>query len=364
MSSWIWRVHLMNVVFAVICAAQTGSINGVTNQNILGGSTAPAGSAGCVQLYGTSTAFACDATANVNTTTHMVTFGNATDSDVPDHGVFEVANTFTGPIAGNYAVGSSLYSTWGGFTMADASTTIEATEIGHVFNVNSSVDALYGNYWYVYPVLSNGSTVNLFEGSTFNVSASGTGTISDLRLTSWRISGEAGVAVANASSSYYEAPDPTTTGFVNWRVIMVEDQAGTATNPYYSWFDSTGVRRVKEDSTFNSVGQAIEALYNPQFTKYTPGAANYERIVLGEWNSNVSEIGNQAGGTGTLREVRVIGQDMQIPILAFAGLATPANSAEVYCSDCTVTSSINDTCAGSGMGAWAQRINGAWSCRQ
>jgi len=39
--------------------------------------------------------------------------------------------------------------------------------------------------------------------------------------------------------------------------------------------DSRGVRRVKEDATFNGVGQGIEALYNPQFTRYTPGAANF-----------------------------------------------------------------------------------------
>lgn len=89
--------------------------------------------------------------------------------------------------------------------------------------------------------------------------------------------------------------------------FYAQDMAGAATNTYYSWFDSRGVRRVKEDSTFNSVGQAIEALYNPQFTKYTAGATNYERVVLGQWNSNVSEIGNEAAGTGTLRPLRLIG---------------------------------------------------------
>ncbi len=77
-----------------------------------------------------------------------------------------------------------------------------------------------------------------------------------------------------------------------------QNMAGTATNPYYSWFDSQGVRRVKEDSTFDSVGQAIEALYNPQFTKYTPGAVNFERVILGRWNGNVAEIGTENGGTG------------------------------------------------------------------
>lgn len=86
-----------------------------------------------------------------------------------------------------------------------------------------------------------------------------------------------------------------------------------ATNNYYSWFDSRGVRRVKEDATYDSVGQAIEALYNPQFTKYTPGAANYERVVLGQWNGNVAEIGVEKGGTGTLRSLKLIGASLTLP---------------------------------------------------
>lgn len=81
----------------------------------------------------------------------------------------------------------------------------------------------------------------------------------------------------------------------------------SVTNGYHSWFDGAGVRRVKHDESFDSVGQAIEALYNPQFTKYTPGATDYERVILGQWNGNVAEIGTEKGGTGTLRDLRLIG---------------------------------------------------------
>jgi hypothetical protein len=42
----------------------------------------------------------------------------------------------------------------------------------------------------------------------------------------------------------------------------------------------------------------------------------------------------------------------------FASLGTPANGTFLYCSDCTVAS----TCAGSGTGALAKRLNGAWVC--
>lgn len=50
--------------------------------------------------------------------------------------------------------------------------------------------------------------------------------------------------------------------------------------------------------------------------------------------------------------------------VAFAALGTPANGSVYNCSDCTVTSGINDTCIASGSGATAQRINGAWRCNQ
>ncbi len=34
---------------------------------------------------------------------------------------------------------------------------------------------------------------------------------------------------------------------------------------------------------------------------------DFERVVLGQWNGNVAEIGTEAGGTGTLRSTRFIG---------------------------------------------------------
>jgi hypothetical protein len=49
----------------------------------------------------------------------------------------------------------------------------------------------------------------------------------------------------------------------------------------------------------------------------------------------------------------------------FANLATaaPTNGDTVYCSDCTVTSGSDDTCAGSGTGADVMRLNGVYRCR-
>lgn len=47
-----------------------------------------------------------------------------------------------------------------------------------------------------------------------------------------------------------------------------------------------------------------------------------------------------------------------------SSLGTPSNGTVVYCSDCTVTSGSDNTCAGSGTGALAVRLNGAWRCFQ
>jgi hypothetical protein len=44
--------------------------------------------------------------------------------------------------------------------------------------------------------------------------------------------------------------------------------------------------------------------------------------------------------------------------VTFANLGTPANGFIKYCSDCTIA----NPCAGSGTGAIAKRLNGAWSC--
>lgn len=116
-----------------------------------------------------------------------------------------------------------------------------------------------------------------------------------------------------------------------------------ATNVYSFWDDlSDGVFRIKKDSTFNSVSQSIPALYNPQITKYTPGAANYERIVQ-QWNSNIAEIGTEAGGTGTLRVVKFIGASLN-----YNNLFLVASDGSVTAPNYTVSGSAfrTDTTSG------------------
>lgn len=128
-----------------------------------------------------------------------------------------------------------------------------------------------------------------------------------------------------------------------WFSYYSEDLAGHAANPYYFWADDNGVFRIKSDNTFDSVYQAIPALYNPQFTKYTAGAANYERIVE-QWNGNVGELGIEKGGTGTLRNLRLIGGGLEFG----SALVTPASSGTRYLciSTAGVVTSSASACSG------------------
>lgn len=130
-----------------------------------------------------------------------------------------------------------------------------------------------------------------------------------------------GATITNAYNYYIAAPFINGSTITNEYGYYAPALGGTGTNVYSFWSDEAGVFRIRSDNTFNSVYQAIPALYNPQFTKYTPGAANYERVVMGQWSSNVAEIGTEAGGTGTLRNVRILATSLELPATNFGGSA-------------------------------------------
>ena len=64
-------------------------------------------------------------------------------------------------------------------------------------------------------------------------------------------------------------------------------------------------------------------------------------------------------GTGKVE----FGDVLIIDPVAFAALtALTTDGMQISCSDCAVTSALDNTCAGGGPGAQAFRINGAWKC--
>jgi len=67
-----------------------------------------------------------------------------------------------------------------------------------------------------------------------------------------------------------------------------------------------------------------------------------------------------AAGSNTER-LRVDHNGLTLAAVLFANLAS-TNGILSYCSDCAVTSVADNTCAGSGTGALAIRLNGTWRC--
>lgn len=95
-----------------------------------------------------------------------------------------------------------------------------------------------------------------------------------------------------------------------------------------------------------------------------------DNLGPGGTNSQGLNIASRTNGTNRwaiktgLGKVQ-IGDVIQQDGVVFASLpASPVNGMQQYCSDCTVTSGVNNTCAASGTGALAIRLNGAWKCVQ
>lgn len=119
----------------------------------------------------------------------------------------------------------------------------------------------------------------------------------------YNMSPSSGVGTVYFNYLSYATTHPLAELYFGW----AGDMAGQATNPYYLWFDSRGVLRIREDNVADGSGnpQAVLALYNPRFTKYTPGSENFERVVL-QWVSNCIQLATEKGATtGTLRPLRL-----------------------------------------------------------
>lgn len=155
--------------------------------------------------------------------------------------------------------------------------------------------------------LPAGRTCTNAYGVNFATYNTGAGTLTNGYGVAGTVYGGSGT-ITNAYCFYGNLFQDVGATITNGYGFYVPDLTGTATNAYQLWLDTPGVFRIRNDA-LDGAGkeQAIPALYNPQFTKYTPGAANYERIVLAQWNGNVAEIGTEAGGTGTLRPIKFIG---------------------------------------------------------
>lgn len=221
---------------------------------------------------------------------------------------FALITDQTATFTGNYATGLGINvagiptvdeDTLTGAYVTAAIKTGGATDLGNVTGLSLS------------PSVASGYThdVESMTGVSLSAQNGGSGTVSD--ITGFYINTGGGHVTRNFGV-YVGSQDGETNTAAN--VAYYAASADGPTNSYYAWFDAAGVFRVRDDKTFNSVSQAIPALYNPQFTKYTPGAANYERIILGQWESNVATITTEKGGTGVLRALNLGDASVQVQI--------------------------------------------------
>ena len=136
----------------------------------------------------------------------------------------------------------------------------------------------------------------------------------------------------------------------SWRCAEGDEAFQRGACEIWSFRLSTGERFWDLTDTFLSWGDPV-------------GALGGTRVGVGRFasdgaSSTVVHAATGDGGTHLTMEAK----DFLSSGVAFASLGAPSNGDLIYCSDCTVTSGIDNTCAGSGGGAVAQRIAGAWKC--
>ena len=114
------------------------------------------------------------------------------------------------------------------------------------------------------------------------------------------------------------------------------------------------IRQVVLNNSYGGAGSGVEVEFQANeneiativATDLTPGTSSTLKFT-------VKDSGNTVATPIVLDEGGV-----RPKAVVFANLGTPASGVIAYCSDCTVAA----TCAGSGTGAIAKRLNSAWVC--
>jgi hypothetical protein len=187
--------------------------------------------------------------------------------------------------------------------------------------------------------LPSGRTITAVRGGNFSATVLGGGTAAEAYGVFQQVQVTTGSTITTAIGNavwfynitqvsgtgtlygYYIKNNGLTTPIATFAGLWMGDMSsGIATNPYFLWCDSPGVFRVKADG--------VMAHYNPAFSpKYTPGATQYERIVI-QWNGNAAEVTTEKGADGgTLRPLKLGGSGVYVTSSAPAAAPTDGNLA-------------------------------------
>jgi hypothetical protein len=163
----------------------------------------------------------------------------------------------------------------------------------------------------------------------------------------WGWVGNYGTAISSKTAAFYAQATTTggTWGASAFNVAYFnENQTGIAgVGKDFAWYSEGGTNHLETGSDA-TVGAEIEQHSATQ-------SADLLRVLASDGTTVLSAPADSTGA----------GRDLSV---AFSSLGTPANATRKYCSDCKVTSGVDDTCTNTGSGAMALRINGAWKCVQ
>jgi hypothetical protein len=216
----------------------------------------------------------------------------------------------------------TLTTAYGGFSVGQANA---ASPLTNNYGFRSEAYGGTSNYAMSLRAIRNASYGVIGAGSTYglesvvaNTEAISSGTDTNYGVASFVTrTGATGGTVASYGFYSQMTVDNAGAGSHFSYDYYAAARSGSSDADYFLWFGSPGVYRIKADG--------VMAYYNPAFSPaYTPNAVNYERVVQ-QWSGNVLQYGLEAGGTGVLRGLQLLGATLAMTTTAVTFTA-PASS--------------------------------------
>jgi hypothetical protein len=338
---------VLALVLILLTFALPASAGGIYNPpSASGGSTACTGQAAGSVLYGTSATTCAGSTGLAyDATTLSIT---KTFTDLPAEGFFSgdglkvvlTANPSADSSGSAGLTGLNVFVTTPAENDKDFGALYAA--YGLAWHVGSgTINLLYGGYFealadnagvgYIAGVVAAGETEHTSgtQAAVYGLDAQatnfGAGNVTALYAVKATIRNLGAGTIASAYGLYVLPPQSSGGGAIttNYGLWLGDQTSSGGTSDYAFWYDSPGVYRIKSDG--------VMAYYNPDFSpKYTPDATDHERVVQ-QWNGNVLEYGTEAGGTGVLRGMRLLGASLYSDALKTTSGA--AGGKKVVCVD-------------------------------
>lgn len=179
------------------------------------------------------------------------------------------------------------------------------------------------------------------------------------------------IGVSAGGTSYLRFDDNSGFFLRSDAFIAFASDASFGTRDIVIGRDAAGVLRVSDNATTApaslmlapaaaSVGTSgVGVFVIGGSTAPSSTSADTAQLYTVDWNgagTAAFHMRNEENG------IYIFGSKFKPPTTLFADLGTPADGTMTPCTDCTVTGGADNTCAGSGTGALAVRLNSVWRC--